>query len=421
MIEFNDKFKLALDKLENASNHLFITGEAGTGKSTLLEYFCENSKKNMVVLAPTGVAALNVKGQTIHSFFNFYIDVTVDKIKSKKIKPRSKKLYQKLETIIIDEISMVRADLLDCIDAFLRLYGPVQDTPFGGVQMVFVGDLYQLPPVVMSQERELFSQFYRTAYFFSAHVMQEISTETIQLSKIYRQKDDKFIELLNKIRNNTVNFSDLQLINTRFKESFVPPNEHFYIYLTTTNKKADDVNQANLDKLGGTHFTFEAKIEGDFSKEYYPTATTLQFKVGAQIMMLNNDPMRRWVNGSIGTINGVKQSEEGEEFLIIKLQDSDKLVKVSPHTWQVFKFILKDEKIISEQVGTFIQYPFRLAWAVTIHKSQGKTFDRVIIDLSQGTFAAGQAYVAFSRCTSLHGIVLAAPLKKHHIRAARFN
>jgi ATP-dependent DNA helicase PIF1 len=415
-IEFNPEFKQALEFMDKGDQHLFITGKAGTGKSTLLDYFCSNTKKNIVVLAPTGVAALNVKGQTIHSFFNFYVDVTVDKINNKKVKPRSKKIYSQLDAVIIDEISMVRADLLDCIDAFLKLYGPKADAPFGGIQMIFVGDLYQLPPVVPSAERELFTDFYRSPYFFSAHAFSGIKIKKIEMDKIYRQKDQSFIDMLNKIRNNSVSAQDLKSLNTRYIPDFAPEEDIFYISLTTTNKKADLINDENIDNIEGAIKYSEAEIDGDFGKEYYPTAVDLQYKIGAQIMMLNNDVKRRWVNGSIGVIVGIKDKAD-EEYLVVKLQDCKRLVTVERHKWQVFKFKVDGKTIVSEPVGTFTQYPFRLAWAVTIHKSQGKTFDNVIIDISQGTFVSGQAYVAFSRCTSFDGIVLKAPVKKYHIKA----
>ncbi len=416
-IEINEQFERALELMKKGGKSLFITGKAGTGKSTLLDYFCKNSKKKPVVLAPTGVAALNVKGQTIHSFFNFYIDVTPDKIRKKKTRPKDEKLYKKLKTIIIDEVSMVRADLLDCVDTFLRMYGPSKSKPFGGVQMIFVGDLYQLPPVVTAQEKEIFTTHYKTPYFFSAHAMADLPLEIIELEKVYRQKDMKFVNLLNRIRNNSVEDSDIELLNSRYMEGKTPDNDEFYISLTTTNKNADAINDAHLRALKGRMHHSDARITGDFGKEYYPTATDLQFKVGAQVMLLNNDQQRRWVNGSIGVIEAVREDEEGEEYLNIRLHDSDKLVSVYRHMWEVYRFSFDGAAIVSEPAGTFSQYPFRLAWAVTIHKSQGKTFDKVVIDIgSRGTFVAGQMYVGLSRCTSFEGIVLKTPVKKHHIR-----
>ena len=415
-IEFNERFQHALQQMENSSRSLFITGKAGTGKSTLLSHFCANTQKKPVVLAPTGVAALNVKGQTIHKFFHFYIDVTPDKISTKQTKPRNPKLYKKLKTIIIDEVSMVRADLLDCIDVFLRMYGPDPAKVFGGVQMIFVGDLYQLPPVVSGPEKEIFNGHFKTPYFFSAHALRDAEPEIIELDKVYRQKDQTFVDLLNRIRNNSVEEADIEHLNQRFLPNYTPLGKEFYISLTTTNQKADEINGSHLRALKGKLHSFAASIRGDFGKEYYPTATDLKFKIGAQVMMVSNDQNRRWVNGSIGVIEAIKTDDEDETYLEVRLQDEKELVAVNPFTWEVYRFGLEGNMIVSEPIGTFTQFPFRLAWAVTIHKSQGKTFDRVIIDIDRGTFVAGQMYVALSRCTSFEGIVLKTRIQKSHIR-----
>lgn len=415
-LDLNDHFRHALRLMEETDRSLFVTGKAGTGKSTLLAHFCANTRKKPVVLAPTGVAALNVKGQTIHKFFHFYIDVTPEKIRKKQTKPKNPKLYKKLKTIIIDEVSMVRADLLDCIDVFLRMYGPDATRPFGGVQMIFVGDLYQLPPVVSGPEKEIFTTYYKTPYFFSAHALREAEPEIIELEKVYRQKDHVFVDLLNRIRNNSVEDADIDHLNRRFQPDYAPREGEFYISLTATNQKADEINEAHLHALKGKLHGSTARISGDFGKEYYPTATELNFKIGAQIMMVSNDSERRWVNGSIGVVEALKKDEEGETFLEVRLQDDDEKVTVYPFTWEVYRFALEGGMLVSEPVGTFTQLPFRLAWAVTIHKSQGKTFDRVIIDIGRGTFAAGQMYVALSRCTSFEGIVLKTRIQKSHIR-----
>jgi len=416
-LDLNDQFQHALSRMEDTSRSLFITGKAGTGKSTLLSHFCASTAKKPVVLAPTGVAALNVKGQTIHKFFHFYIDVTPDKIRKKQTKPRNPKLYKNLKTIIIDEVSMVRADLLDCIDVFLRMYGPDAVEPFGGVQMIFVGDLYQLPPVVTGPEKEIFTTHYKTPYFFSAHALRDAEPEIIELEKVYRQKDQTFVNLLNRIRNNSVEEADMDHLNQRFQPNYAPSSvKEFYISLTTTNQKADEINASHLSALKGKLHDSSARISGDFGKEYYPTATELKFKVGAQVMLVSNDQDRRWVNGSIGVIEAFKMDEEEETYLEVRLQDDKELVTVYPFTWEVYTFALEGGMIVSEPVGTFTQFPFRLAWAVTIHKSQGKTFDRVIIDIDRGTFVAGQMYVALSRCTSFEGIVLKTRIQKNHIR-----
>jgi ATP-dependent DNA helicase PIF1 len=414
-LELNDQFKQALAKADSNQN-LFITGRAGTGKSTFLEYFCAHTQKKVVVLAPTGVAALNVKGQTIHRFFNFYIDVTPQKIRDKKVRPKDPALFKKLETIIIDEVSMARADLLDCVDTFLRLYGPVPNQPFGGIQMIFIGDLYQLPPVVMENEAEIFATYYQTPYFFSAPAFQEFSVEIVELEKIYRQKDQTFVELLNRVRNNLVGDADIISLNSRFQPEFKPADDQFYIYLTTTNKKADEINHTHLQALDGEMHQSTAVIKGEFGKEYFPTSTILQFKIGAQIMLLNNDLKKRWVNGSMGVIEAIKKDEDGEPYLHVRLQDNDRTVKVYRFEWEVYRFSFDGQTLLSEAVGTFTQYPFRLAWAITIHKSQGKTFEKVIVDIGAGTFATGQIYVALSRCTSFEGIILKTPIRKNHIR-----
>ncbi len=420
-IEINSQFQQALRLMEEGEKNLFITGKAGTGKSTLLKYFYENTKEKTIVLAPTGVAALNAKGQTIHSFFNFHIDITPEKIKEKKTKPKNLKLYKEIKTIIIDEISMVRADLLDCVDVFLRIYGNDPFKAFGGVQMIFIGDLYQLSPVVTSSEQELFRNYYETPYFFSAKVFENFKIEIIELEKIYRQKEQNFIELLNRIRNNSVNDEDIAELNKRYikevKQEIEINSENFQINLTTTNKKADEINNIHLEKLRKEiSYYSDAIIEGDFEKKYFPTAEKLEFKVGAQIMLLNNDPKKQWVNGTVAIIKEVLKNEKDEEYLIVELEKSKKLVSVNRYTWEIYKFFFDGNTITSEVVGTFIQYPFRLAWAVTIHKSQGKTFENIVIDLTHGVFTTGQLYVALSRCSCFEGITLKTPIRKHHIR-----
>lgn len=417
-IEINAQFERALELLNEGCQSLFITGKAGTGKSTLLDYFRQHSPLKPVILAPTGVAALNVKGQTIHSFFNFYIDATVEKIRERKMRPRSSKIYKAIKIIIIDEISMVRADLLDCIDTFLRLYGPEEDKPFGGVQMVFVGDLYQLPPVVNAEEMPIFTSHYTSPYFFSARVFQEFPLEIIELEKVYRQKDQDFVDLLNRIRNNTIDQEDLSKLNQRFTADFKPAADEFFVHLSTTNQGADQINDAQLHKLVGRLHCYKAEIRGDFSKEYFPTATALSFKIGSQVMLLNNDPKKRWVNGSMGIIESIKTIEE-EEVVGIRLQGTNRLVEVPRYTWEVVRFKVEANEIKSESVGTFSQFPLRLAWAVTIHKSQGKTFEKVVLDLGRGAFATGQVYVGLSRCTSFEGVFLKTPVQPFHIRTDR--
>ena len=411
-LDINPQFKKALHLMENARQNLFITGKAGTGKSTLLEYFYQISKHKPVVLAPTGVAALNAKGQTIHSFFNFYIDITPEKVKT--LKPKNSKIYKNLKTIIIDEASMLRADLLDCVSAFLRLHGPLKNKNFGGVQMIFIGDLHQLPPVVSSTEKKAFASLYETEFFFSSKAFENFQFKIVELDKVYRQKDQSFIDILNRIRVGTVSFDDIQTLNKRVLPEFKPHEDEMYIHLTGINKTADEINRDQLQSLPETSYLSTATISGDFGREYFPTNPELEFKPGAQIMLLTNDSKRRWVNGSMGVVQSINKNQDVQ----VLLQDTKKTVSISRHTWEIYRFSFSTEKksIESSLAGSFIQYPFKLAWAVTIHKSQGKTFDRVIIDMSYGIFAAGQAYTALSRCTSLKGIVLKVPVKTQHIR-----
>ena len=416
-IDLNPEFRKALGLMEKTRSSLFITGRAGTGKSTLLEYFRSRTEKKPVMLAPTGVAALNISGQTIHRFFNFQIDVTPEKIRNGDVRrPRNVRLYRKLGMIVVDEVSMLRADLLDCVNEFLRIYGPKRGRPFGGVQMVFVGDLYQLPPVVAGEERKLFGEIYETPYFFSSRALEDFPLEIIELETVYRQKDEKFIALLNKIRNNSVEDRDVEDLNRRHGAEPSAGEDEFTITLTSTNRKADEINKNRLDALEEDLYESAARVEGDFGREYFPTETVLRFKAGAQIMLLNNDPKERWVNGSVGVIEALQEEEDGETRLLVRLRDDKSLVSVAPFKWEIYRFSVVKGEIVSEPAGSFTQYPFRLAWAITIHKSQGKTFERVIIDIGRGTFASGQMYVALSRCVSFEGIVLKTPVKKGHIR-----
>ena len=420
-IEINPEFKRALDLLETTDKPVFITGRAGTGKSTLLEYFRDTTKKQVAVLAPTGVAALNVHGQTIHSFCKFKPDITLETVKTlnkKKDKDKTD-LYKNLDTVVIDEISMVRADLLDCVEKFLRLNGPMPKLRFGGIQMVFIGDLYQLPPVVTSREKSLFDSPYETPFFFSARVFAEngYPLEFIELEKIYRQSDAGFIGLLNAIRNRSATDEDLASLNRRYDPAFVPPEDEFYITLTSTNDQAFQRNREKLETLDGETFTYDGFMEGEFDRSSLPTDERLELKTGAQVMLLTNDPLGRWVNGSIGKIIDVVRETGGPDVIEVELRGGE-IVDIVPHIWELFRFAYDREggKIVSESVGAFTQYPLKLAWAVTIHKSQGKTFDRVVVDVGRGTFAHGQVYVALSRCTSFEGLVLKKPIQLGHIR-----
>ncbi|UCD35487.1 MAG: AAA family ATPase [Nitrospiraceae bacterium] len=424
-IELNEQFQRALRIMEETERNVFITGRAGTGKSTLLQYFRDSTSKNIAVLAPTGVAAVNVKGQTVHSFFHFRVGITPDT--AAQVRPRNKEIYKKLDAIIIDEISMVRADLLDCIDIFLRKHGKKKGRPFGGTQMIFIGDLYQLPPVVTSREKDLFLDHYKSPYFFSARVFDEdlfsassrkspFEMEFVELEKVYRQRDGKFLSILNSIRNNTVTEDEIEEINRRHIPGFAEKPGDFYIYLTTTNALADEINMTKLEGLDREEHRYQGVMEGGFEARNLPTALDLTLREGAQVMLLNNDSLGRWINGSVGRIAGIEEGGDDPDVLWVELPDGE-VVDVSPYKWEMFEFTYdrKASRIFSESVGSFTQYPLRLAWAVTIHKCQGMTFDRVIIDIGRGTFSHGQLYVALSRCTNMDGLVLKRPVHKKNV------
>lgn len=401
-LDFSEEFIHAYDCMESRRDSLFLTGKAGTGKSTLLDYFRQTTCKNIAVLAPTGVAALNVGGSTIHSFFRFPLHpLHPDDIRP--VSRQRRRLYQALDTLVIDEISMVRCDLLDGIDRFMRLNGNAPSQPFGGVQVIMIGDLLQLPPVVRNEEMPLFSDIYPSPYFFSAHVVDDVQLPMLELHKIYRQTDAEFIQLLNAIRTNQVTPAVLGQLNQRYQPQFRPPAEQFYITLTTTNALANQINAARLQQLSPQQaHIFEAQVKGEFEERNAPTDVELALKIGAQVMFIKNDPKGRWVNGTLGKITSITQTS-------IHVQDEHGVpIEVEPTTWEMqkYQFDAAQQKVVAEVIGAFTQYPLRLAWAVTIHKSQGKTFDNVIIDLGTGTFAHGQLYVALSRCRSLAGLVL---------------
>jgi hypothetical protein len=416
-IDINQEFRKALDIMENSSRHLFITGKAGTGKSTLLEYFRKTTDKEIAVLAPTGVAALNIQGQTIHSFFNFKPGVTPEKIR--KVAGREGGVYKAFDMIIIDEVSMVRADILDCIEKFLRLNGPYRKQWFGGIQMIFIGDLYQLPPVVTTAEKEIFTHRYETPYFFSAQVLREqtFDMEFIELEKVYRQTEADFIALLNSIRNRSCTDEDMERLNLNHRPDFVPPDNGFYITLTSTNELATVRNLEKLDALSGSAVRYDGLLNGAFDRSSLPAEETLKLKPGAQVMLVNNDKYGRWVNGTLGRISGIEREDDEGNCVLVKLQNGE-TVEVKPHTWELFEYQYDraTKRISTRKTAAFTQYPIRLAWAVTIHKSQGKTFDKVVIDIGRGTFAHGQVYVALSRCTSFAGIILTKKITKAHIR-----
>lgn len=422
-LKITSEFQEALELMENTNQHIFLTGRAGTGKSTLLHLFREKTKKNMAVLAPTGVAAVNVKGQTIHSFFGFKPDITYEKVKRVD---KNQELYGRLETLVIDEISMVRADLMDCVDKFLRLNGPYRDRPFGGVQMVLIGDLYQLPPVVTSDERNIFASRYESPYFFSANAFafdqsnlfgEDMKLTCIELSEVFRQTDLDFIDILNAVRSNKLSDIHLSRINARVLEKEKVKQGEMEMYLTTTNAEAAMINQKELDKLKSDEFIFSAEVEGKFEAKAMPTEADLAVKIGAQIMMLNNDPGGRWINGTVGKVETIDYDDDFKAYAVYARLTDGERVKIFPHTWDMYAYHFDNEsgKIESEEVGAFKQYPFRLAWAVTIHKAQGKTFDKIVLDLGRGTFSPGQLYVALSRCRTLEGLTLVRPVQRRHV------
>lgn len=407
--ELSEEFKQCFHELENTRRNLYITGEAGTGKTTLLKYFRKNTKKNIVVLAPTGIAAINCYGQTIHSFFKFPAKL-LQKENVRRVY-HGEKIFSALDMVIIDEASMMRADLLDAVDHALRINMHEPNTPFGGVQMVLFGDLYQLPPIIDRPSRDIYAQLYASPYFFSANIFREARFRQLELEKIYRQNDVEFTDILNKIRNKTLKSGDLSILNTRTRHTGKEASAlEDCITLTPTNAAAAAINDARLAKLKTDAFDYEAEIHGEFDEASYPTEVSLKLKVGAQVLMIQNDPGKRWVNGSVGEITKLNENS-------IEVRIENESYEVDKARWKKIKYKHDEEleRITEEEVGGFEQYPIKLAWAITIHKSQGLTFDRVIVDFDTGTFAHGQAYVALSRCRSLEGLVLKRPLSPSDI------
>ena len=402
----SEEFETIVEQLESTKDHFYITGKAGSGKSTLLAYFRSVTQKNTAVLAPTGVAAIRVKGQTIHSFFGFPPKV----IQTRHIKKvRQIEVLQNLETLIIDEVSMVRADVFDAIDYSLRVHRKKLTQPFGGVQLIVFGDLFQLPPVVNMDESGLLQRIYSKGhFFFHSNIFLDAQFKTLELQSIYRQKDDHFIHLLNSVRDGSITSSQLENIN----DSLISQIEmdEGKIILTTTNARASSINQKYLSQLNSEEFSYRGQATGQFYKELFPTDEVLKLKKGAQVIMIKNDPEKRWVNGSIGTIHEIAQKK-------IKVKIEHKIYEVKKEKWDRIQYTYDDDQqeVQEDITGSFKQYPMRLAWAITIHKSQGQTFEKVIIDMSQGSFAAGQLYVALSRCISLEGIELLRPIRKSDV------
>ncbi len=411
-IERNEIFDLAYRFVTETSENIFLTGKAGTGKTTFLKYLKENATKNIVVAAPTGVAAINAGGVTLHSLFQLpfhpflptrnHKEELLGKIRYNK---QRQQLLRKMELLVIDEISMVRCDVMDAIDTILKSIRRNYDTPFGGVQLLCIGDLHQLPPVAQNHEWSILQEYYSTPFFFDSMAIKEQMPLLIELDKIYRQKEDSFVRLLNKVRNNQMDADDFEDLHMRYDPLFSPMPGEKYITLTSHNKQAAEINQRKIENLFTNAFTFKAEIEEDFPEHIFPAEAELLLKEGAQVMFLKNDVIaKRYFNGKIGVVKLLEKNK-----IIVDCDGID--IEVAKETWENTRYTLNrsDGKLEQETMGTFTQYPLRLAWAITIHKSQGLTFEKVMIDAGS-SFSSGQVYVALSRCTSLEGIVLLSKL-----------
>lgn len=395
--------------VEKTDMSLFLTGKAGTGKTTFLREVVRYTKKKCIVLAPTGIAAVNAGAMTIHSFFQFglgpFVQGVIEPKSDFRINKSKLELIRHLQLLIIDEVSMVRADLMDHIDVELRRIRR-NSKPFGGVQLLMIGDLQQLPPIAHGGEDELLRQYYKTLYFFSSAALKSMKYSCIELKNVYRQTDRHFIDILNHARNCTLTSQDISDLNARYIPGFSPKPEDGYIRLMTHNRQVDNVNETELEKLDSKPYTFVAAVTGTFPEESYPTADSLTLKKGAQVMFIKNDPERRFINGTLGEVKSIDKNS-----IAVRLTESGTVIDVEPMEWQNIRYQFDEEskEISSKQIGRFKQYPLKAAWAITVHKSQGLTFDKAIIDV-HAAFSPGQAYVALSRCRTLDGLVLSSPV-----------